>query len=74
MFISAMNKVYLKKFKHLMASKQFLNMERIMKKTHTRVSTSHGRIISIYLDLKFYVFIANSLIKKLKNKKQEIKF
>ena len=60
MLISAMDKVYSKKFKHLMARKRFLNMERLMKKIHMKVSTLRGRIISIYLNLKFYVFIANS--------------
>ncbi len=55
-----MTKSYLVKSKHLMARTQFLNMERLMKKTHMKVSTSHGRIISICLNLKFYVFIAKS--------------
>ena len=57
-----------------MARKQFSNTERLMKKTHMKVSTSHGRITFICLDLKFYVFIVKSQIKKFLNKKQEMKF
>jgi hypothetical protein len=60
MFINATLKVYLEKLKHLMARKQFLNMEILMKKTHMKLSTLLGWIISIYLDLKFYVFIVKS--------------
>jgi len=60
MFINATLKGYLEKLKHLMARKQFLNMEILMKKTHMKLSTLLGWIISIYLELKFYVFIVKS--------------
>ena len=60
MFTNAMTKSYSVKSKHLMARKQFSNTERLMKKTHMKVSTSHGRITFICLDLKFYVFIVKS--------------
>lgn len=73
MFTSVTPKVYLQKLKHLMARKQFLNTERLIKKTNMKASTSHGRIISIYLELKFYVFTANAQIQKFLNKNQEIK-